>query len=90
MSADNGIYILKSKTDDEGATFVYRVANIHAIENFLGRDVLNQRMIKEAFAGSPDMKSPDEAMAYARRLEAELEAAGLEVEYGILQLETIL
>lgn len=32
MSADNGIYILRTK--DKNGNFAYRVAHVHAIDNF--------------------------------------------------------
>ena len=97
MSADNGIYILKTirTRKDDGRGWVkcppypvYRVALASAIDNFSWYQE-NQSYnlgayIKDVWGNSPVFKSEGEAFKYA----SEIEEATPILEYGICLLTT--
>lgn len=83
MSADNGIYILKT-TDNEKET--YRVAHAQAIDNF-GWYEQNEPekfadYIKQVWGKSPTFFSIEKAYMYAR----ELAQKYFYIEYGIQEI----
>jgi hypothetical protein len=92
MSADNGIYILKTRTigTDMIPTSEYRVAHAQAVENIY-YDVATGRNLKHFipqegfryFGRSPVFSSEGEALKHARKIEGEIEI----LEYGICSLD---
>lgn len=97
MSADNGIYILKTirahKKDGIGWVKadphpVYRVAHASAIDNF---DWYQQNQsynlgayMKDVWGSSPVFEDSQEAVNYASHMEKELSI----LEYGICRIDT--
>ncbi|RTL42388.1 MAG: hypothetical protein EKK48_10360 [Candidatus Melainabacteria bacterium] len=88
MSANNGIYILKTKATN--GAFEYRVREVHAIENLFDGNNGNLPREKELcslFGASEILKEDFDAFSVANDLLVELEEQGLEVEFGVLVLE---
>ena len=99
MSADNGIYILKTlrtRRYDDGRGWVksdpypvYRVAEVQAIDNFDWYEK-NQfynlgAYMKDTWGNSPPFESYDVAFAFAKRM---AEEKGRYLEYGVSTIET--
>lgn len=87
MSADNGIYILRTK--DENNVYEYRVAHLGAIENLYYSDQTGDEVYMWLFfRKSPLFYDRDQAIDYARKLEKEIldDDFGV-IEYGIVLLE---
>jgi hypothetical protein len=85
MSADNGIYILKTPNFKTGHT-EFRVSHCQAIENidYPGEEV---KYIKMYFGKSKIYKSQIEALTEAQRIYDKLEEDGFIIEYGIQTIE---
>lgn len=85
MSADNGVYILKTPNFKTGHT-EFRVAHCQAIENinYPGEEV---KYIKMYFGKSKICKSQIEALTEAQRIYDQLNEDGFCIEYGIQTIE---
>ena len=99
MSADNGIYILKTlrtRRNDDGRGWVksdpypvYRVAVVQAIDNFDWYEK-NQfynlgAYMKDTWGNSHPFESYDEAFAFAKRM---AEGGSRYLEYGVSTIDT--
>lgn len=91
MSADNGIYILRTRRapikrgntyENQHGKFEYRVAHCSAIDNIDYSDLY----LPLYFGNSKVFHSPDEAFAEAQRKVSEIENGGWFTEYGICNL----
>lgn len=85
MSADNGIYILKSPNFETGYT-EYRVTYASAIENIYYRSNygdFNSEALQEYFGNCNVLDSEIAAFAKAKEINGDLEKEGLYTEYGI-------
>lgn len=86
MSADNGIYILKTVCTN-GATPHYRVAETSAIDNFKWYEENEPynlgAYMQDVWGKSPFFKTYNEAFIYAQTLEEKQYT-----EYGICNIET--
>lgn len=93
MSADNGIYILKTvRTRKQGVITesypVYRVAHAGAIDNFDWYEKVQPynlgAYMKDIWGSSPVYKDKQEALTYASQIEMEVSI----LEYGIRSINT--
>ena len=85
MSADNGVYILRTPKDDG---YEYRVAHLQAVENYLWDENSNQETDDEdvhienarrMWAGSPVFTEESRVFSLAFEIYAELDIC----EYGV-------
>lgn len=90
MSADNGIYILQTESQNGGDEF--RVAHLQAIDNIswdedlgLHTDNLDKQIknARDMFQGAEIFKTEDQAFQKARDLAKEIDEDGGYLEYGI-------
>ena len=96
MSADNGIYILVTPTNDYPQSYEYRVAEMMAIENLDWDDSKKQQVndenvaienARQMFGHAPVFKSRDEAYQYAVKVYDEIMACPVPIlEYGISEI----
>ncbi len=86
MSADNGIYVLKTPVRaGEGNGFEYRIAEAQAIENAHDCDrAVRERYISSVFGSSWVLHSSRRAQHVARLLHRDLVASGGYTEYGVV------
>lgn len=88
MSADNGIYVLKTPQPNGG--FEYRVKEAHNIETIFVRDNpkrADQRMLIDTFGASQVFTDDLDAFTAANDMLLDIEQEGGEVEYGVLMIE---
>jgi len=92
MSADNGIYILKTPKSEDRKSFVYRVSDLQAIDNLYWDDKLKQYTVYKdiiienarlMFDGCELFDDEIEALKYAVKLYKSMSI----VEYGIQIIE---
>ena len=91
MSADNGIYILKTPAppikngnyyESRNGVFEWRVAECQAIENIDYSDLY----LPLLFGNSPVYTSYDDAFKVACNMEKEIDDEGFPLEYGICDI----
>jgi len=89
MSADNGIYILKTPVDKNGA-FEWRVAHAQAIESiYYKNEEGNPEYVVQFFGKAPVFTNREEAVKLANKIEAHILMDDFcpIVEYGICEIE---
>lgn len=82
MSADNGIYILKTKATDD--KHEYRIAYACAIENCFLEDGLP--FVCQIFRDKPPLRSEKSVEKVTRKMKNELLKDGYHIEYGITHI----
>jgi hypothetical protein len=91
MSADNGIYILKTHGADGSCQF--RVRELHNVEALFAASAqveLNGPVVQAVFAGCACYTEAERALSVAHELLAESERGGYKVEHGVLVIESTL
>lgn len=88
MSADNGVYILTTRSSDPSREYEYRVAYATAIENCYDPDPeYRSGIIKQIFGNKKVMYNLPTAKKVANRLYDKLKnESGWDIEYGVIQL----
>lgn len=82
MSADNGIYILKSPVEN-GNGFEFRVIEAQAIENVMDSDGVNSEYLIKYF-GEAEVLNEQQAHEKAFQMEQEIYKSEIPIlEYGI-------
>lgn len=88
MSADNGVYILKTQSQDGG--FEYRVAQAMAIDNLtydMPPGEIDPECAQGIFGESEVFTDRDKAWLSARDVEDEIAQSGWFTEYGVCELD---
>jgi hypothetical protein len=88
MSADNGVYILTTRSSDPNREYEYRVAYATAIENCYDPDPhYRSCTIKQIFGNKKVVYNLPTAKKLASRLHEKLKnESGWDIEYGVIQL----
>jgi len=90
MSADNGIYMLKTPSKTKVGSFEYRVREVHAIENIYDGNEpngINERNLLTTFGGADVIETVEEAFSVAQAMHRQACSDGNVVEYGVLMTE---